>query len=117
MLDWTKEVPYSITVCDAEGKILDMNDKAVETFIPKGNPSIIGNNVMDCHPEHARKKIENLMKDKNINAYTIEKNGVKKLVYQAPWYKDGEFMGLVELSLVLPDNIPHYVRTPKPAKQ
>lgn len=116
MLDWTKEVPYSITVCDAEGNILDMNDKSVATFLPEGTHSIIGKNLKDCHPKHARKKIEGLMKNKNINAYTIEKNGVKKLIYQAPWYKDGEFMGLVELSLVLPNEMPHYIRTPKPTK-
>ena len=43
-------------------------------------------------------------------ADTIEKDGVKKLVYQAPWYEDGEYRGLVEVTLVLPDALPHFVR-------
>ena len=45
-----------------------------------------------------------------MNAYTIEKGGVKKLIYQAPWFEDGEYRGLVEVTLVLPDVLPHFVR-------
>ena len=44
------------------------------------------------------------------DAYTIEKGGQKKLIYQAPWYVDGEYRGLVELALPLPDTLPHFVR-------
>jgi hypothetical protein len=45
------------------------------------------------------------------NVYTIEKNGVKKLIYQSPWYKDGEYAGFVEISLEIPLEIPHFVRS------
>jgi hypothetical protein len=44
------------------------------------------------------------------NAYTIEKRGVRKLIYQTPWYENGEVAGLVEYSIVLPENMPHKVR-------
>ncbi len=49
------------------------------------------------------------------NSYTISKNGVKKLIHQTPWYKignDGKKMvgGLVEVSIVLPDDMPHFDR-------
>lgn len=44
------------------------------------------------------------------NVYTIEKDGVKKLIYQAPWYRDGAYAGFVELSLVVPAAMPHFVR-------
>lgn len=38
----------------------------------------------------------------------------KKLIYQAPWYKDtSEYGGLVELSLEIPIKMPNYVRQPK----
>ena len=61
------------------------------------------------------KQIEEMMKTHETNAYTIEKAGVKKLIYQAPWYRaDGAFGGLVELSMVLPADMPHFVRTPAP---
>ena len=54
-----------------------------------------------------------LLASQQPNAYTIEKSGVKKLIYQAPWFKGGEFQGLVELSLPIPFDMPHFVRTPK----
>ncbi|MDD2576134.1 MAG: diguanylate cyclase, partial [Bacteroidales bacterium] len=44
------------------------------------------------------------------NAYTIEKEGLKKLIYQTPWYENGEFGGLVEFSIVIPMDMPHFVR-------
>jgi len=44
------------------------------------------------------------------NVYTIEKKGVRTLIYQAPWFQDGQYQGLVELSLVIPEIMPHYVR-------
>ena len=53
------------------------------------------------------------MEEHATNAYTIEKNGVKKLIYQTPWYENGEFMGLVEFSLEIPFEMPHYIRKPK----
>ena len=46
-----------------------------------------------------------------MNVYTIEKHGIKKLIYQAPWYRDGEFAGLVELAIELPAELPHFVRS------
>jgi len=45
-----------------------------------------------------------------VNAYTIEKRGVRKLIYQAPWFRDGIVQGLVELSLEIPDAMPHFIR-------
>ena len=52
------------------------------------------------------------MEEHATYAYTIEKNGVKKLIYQIPWYENGEFMGLVEFSLEIPFEMPHYIRKP-----
>ena len=44
------------------------------------------------------------------NVYTIEKGGVKTLIYQAPWYEEGQRRGLVEIALVLPDPLRHVAR-------
>jgi len=32
------------------------------------------------------------------------------LIYQSPWYQNGEFAGLVEISLEIPEQMPHFVR-------
>lgn len=111
MLEYFNDVPFSVTICDKDGKILEMNEKAINVLSHGRN--IIGNNLLDCHPEPARTKLENMLKNHNLNAYTIEKNGVKKLVYQSPWFKDGEFAGYIELSMELPEVMPHFVRQPK----
>ena len=109
MLEYFNEAPYSVTICDKDGKILEMNDMAVLSH----GQQIIGQNLLDCHPEPARTKLVEMLKNHNVNAYTIEKNGVKKLIYQAPWFKDGEFAGYIELSMPIPMEMPHYVRKPK----
>ncbi|MBP9040252.1 MAG: hypothetical protein KBF64_00605 [Anaerolineaceae bacterium] len=105
-----REVPFAITVCDKTGVILEMNDKSAVTFAKDGGRALIGQSLLDCHPEDARRQILNMIDKQSINVYTIEKKGVKKLIYQCPWYQDGEFGGLVELSLELPANLPHFIR-------
>lgn len=110
-LDWQKEANVAITVCDEEGIILYMNDKAQKTFEKYGGNEIIGKNVLDCHPEPARSKLKMLMERKIENTYTIEKNGVKKLIHQSPYFVEGKYKGFVELSIVLPGNMPNYLRS------
>jgi len=107
---WLKEFPGAITVTDQAGTIIEMNDQAVKIFANDGGKELIGKNVFDCHPEPARKKLAEITQNQTVNCYTIEKNGIKKLIYQAPWYKDKEFMGLVELSIEIPFDLPHFVR-------
>ena len=107
---WINEFPGAITVCDADGIILEMNDQAGKSFAKDGGRALIGKNLLDCHPEPARTKTKRLLESKQKNVYTIEKNGVKKLIYQSPWYRDGKFAGLVELALEIPFEMPHFVR-------
>jgi transcriptional regulator with PAS, ATPase and Fis domain len=97
-------------VCDPEGIILEMNDKAIETFKEQGGKKLIGTNLLDCHPEPARTKLKRLMEAKKANVYTVEKNGKKKLIYQTPWYQDEQYGGFVELILEIPEKMPHFVR-------
>ena len=105
---WVQAFPAAITVCDTAGIILEMNDKARDTFARAGD--MVGRSVLDCHPEPARSKLAGLLATGKSNVYTIEKNGRKKLIYQSPWYKNGQFAGLVEISLELPESLPHFVR-------
>jgi hypothetical protein len=108
--DWVKEFPAAATICDPDGVILEMNDKAAKTFEKDGGRALIGKNLLDCHPEPARGKTERLLAARKPNVYTIEKNGVKKMIYQSPWYRNGEYAGFVELSLEIPLEIPHFIR-------
>jgi transcriptional regulator with PAS, ATPase and Fis domain len=113
--DWTREFSAAITVCDERGVILSMNRAAGETFSKDGGPGLVGKNVLDCHPEPSRSMLADMLKSPRANTYTIEKGKTKKLIHQAPWYKDGRFAGLVELSIVLPETMAHHVRQePKP---
>ncbi|MBU1109168.1 MAG: diguanylate cyclase [Candidatus Riflebacteria bacterium] len=114
MNNWVKEFPGAVTVCDKGGIILEMNDQAQQVFAKNGGKTLVGADLLACHPEPARSKLGELLEHPAVNAYTIEKNGVKKLIYQSPWYENGEFGGLVEVSLVLPENMPHFIRSPKP---
>ena len=107
---WIQEFPAAITICDTNGMILDMNEKATQTFNKSGGKDLIGRNLFDCHPESAREKIKELMESKKTNAYTIEKNSVKKLIFQSPWYENGVLGGLVEISMEIPMQMPHFIR-------
>jgi PAS domain-containing protein len=111
---WIREFPAAITVCDPAGIILEMNERACTSFATDGGAELIGKNLLDCHPPHAQDKVADLLKTRALNVYTIEKNGVKKLIYQAPWYEDGEYRGIVELSLPIPSDIPHFIRPSTP---
>jgi len=105
-------LPVAVTVCDREGIILFMNDKAAQIFAADGGKQLIGTNVLACHPEPSRTRLAGMLASGERNAYTIEKSGVKKLIDQTPWYdEDGATAGIVEFSLELPEEMPHFVRT------
>jgi transcriptional regulator with PAS, ATPase and Fis domain len=107
---WLNGIDVAVTVCDREGVIMYMNEQATKTFSADGGRTLIGKNLMACHPGPARQKIRAIMETGAGNSYTIEKNGVKKLIHQAPWFQDGELGGLVEFSMVLPSSLPHFKR-------
>ena len=107
--NWVEEFPAAVTVCDPEGIILAMNRRSIATFAAEGGAALIGSNALDCHPEPAGRR-PGLLLTGQKNVYTIEKNGVKKLIYQSPWYQDGAYAGFIELSLEIPFDVPHFVR-------
>lgn len=110
MTEWIKELPVAITVCDREGIITEMNEKSCQMFAKDGGSNLIGSNVLDCHPEKARKKLAEMLETGSANCYTIEKNGVRKMIYQTPWYEGGEYRGLVEIVMEIPFDLPHFKR-------
>jgi len=109
-LTWVKEFIGAIIVCDTKGIIVEMNDQAIKENEKEGGEKLIGTNMLDCHPEPARSKAAQLLESRQPNIYTIQKNGKRKLIHQTPWYEKGEYRGIVELSLEIPETIPHLVR-------
>lgn len=110
--EWIEKFGAAITVMDFEGNILDMNEASAKVNEKDGGKTLIGKNLMGCHQQRSRDIMKNLMENDTKNVYTIEKNGKKKLIYQAPWYdNDGKVAGLVEISMFIPEEMPHYKRS------
>jgi len=107
---WIEELPAAVTVTDAEGTIIAMNAASCRTFAEDGGAALIGQSVFACHPEPARSKTLALFERRQPNHYTIGKGGRTKMIHQLPWYRDGQFAGFVEFSLVVPDVLPHFAR-------
>lgn len=95
----------AVTVCDTEGIVLYQNTRSQQV-----NGDVRGRSLIPCHNERSRRIIERLITEDTNNVYTIEKRGIRKLIYQTPWHRDGKVGGLVEFSLEIPTQMPHYVR-------
>jgi DUF438 domain-containing protein len=109
-MDWINKLEGNIIVCDAAANIIYMNEKALNHYAKDGGQSLIGQSLFGCHNEQSAAKIREIMTTHEKNVYTIEKNGRKKIIYQTPWMDNGEFKGIVELSLEIPADMPHFVR-------
>jgi hypothetical protein len=107
---WIQDLPGTIMVSDDQGIILFMNEKAIEAHLDDGGKDLLGKNMLDCHPQPARDKLEKLMETQSTNIYTIEKMGIKKLVYQCPWYEAGQYRGFIEQVIEIPFEMPHFIR-------
>ena len=87
-----------------------MNRRSAESMRKQGGKKLIGQNLMDCHPEPARSKLKRLMSREETNVYTVKKGRVRKIVLQTPWYKNNKYRGFVEVSLPITGKIPNIVR-------
>ncbi len=111
MPDWVTSLPGAVTVTDRDHRVVYMNDAAAATWASKGGRALIGTDLLSCHNERSREIIAKLFSSGGTNVYTIEKGAVRKLIYQSAWRDEsGEVAGLVELSLVLPADMPHFTR-------
>ncbi len=108
--DWAEEFNGAVTVCDRAGIIVYMNKVSIEQFAKYGGEKLLGSNLLDCHPEPSRTKLQNMLEHPQENMYTTEKNGITKIIYQTPWKEKGEFMGVIEISFALQAGMPHFKR-------
>jgi len=111
MESWLDEDEAAITICDLNGIILYMNERSRKSFIKYDDSGVaIGSSLIECHPEPARTKLRSMLEAPQTNVYTIEKKGIKKLIRQSPWFRDGIFSGVVEVSFIIPEEMAHHVR-------
>jgi transcriptional regulator with PAS, ATPase and Fis domain len=110
-IDYLYETNFAVTICDTDGLIIYMNQKSESTFAKYGGKNLIGKSLYACHNSNSCDAIKELLKTGKSNSYTIEKNGEKKLIYQTPIFHENKISGLVELSIVLSSDMPHFVRS------
>ncbi|NCO55599.1 MAG: diguanylate cyclase [Bacteroidetes bacterium CG02_land_8_20_14_3_00_31_25] len=108
---YISELPVSITVSDKEGKIIYMNKKSAKVFEKYGGDKLIGKNIFDYHNPVSQQKINKMLSNNSTNAYTIEKNGIKKMIFQSPWKENGETKGMIEFSFEIPFEMQHFIRS------
>ncbi len=115
MDDQFLDIDSVVTICDADGKILSMNPASIRRYEADGGAALIGKSLFDCHSAGSVSTIKTLIAEGRSNTYTIERAGVKKLVYQAPWHtanRAGEKVvgGLMEIVIPLPAEMRNIVR-------
>jgi transcriptional regulator with PAS, ATPase and Fis domain len=108
--DWFNGITIAITVSDADGKIIEMNDASAKVFEKYGGRELIGQKLNNCHNPNSIEIMGRLLSDGATNVYTIEKKGQKKMIFQAPWHQGGKIAGLIEFSFVIPAEMPHFIR-------
>ena len=86
--DYLKTVGAAITVADKDNKIVYMNDKSIAVFANEGGRDLIGQDLFECHNPNSQKIMQEILETGKPNAYTIEKKGIKKFIYQASWYNE-----------------------------
>lgn len=107
-IDWADQMNCAVTVCNTDGIVLYMNERAKATFAKHGD--LIGKNLFECHSKRSQEKIRYMIATGESNSYTISKAGQRKMIYQTPWRRDGIIAGMVEISMVIPEEMPHYQR-------
>ena len=60
MIPFFEEADVAVTICDREGRIIEMNEQSRQVNLKPGQ-SLIGKNVLDCHPEPARSLLADMM--------------------------------------------------------
>ncbi len=107
---WYKVFPGAITITDKNGIVIEMNERSKKLYEKDSGCAVLGRNVLTRHPPGTREKVRQIYETQSFNIYSNTRDGKKHLIYQAPYFIAGEFSGIVELLLDLPDDIPHFDR-------
>jgi len=107
---WVEGLPAEITVCDAAGRLIEMNACAELLFKEDGGGSLLGSNALACHPEPSRTIFAGMLADHTSHVYLNTEKGEKRFFFQSPWYEGGRFAGFVEISFEVPGEISQLVK-------
>ena len=62
----------------------------------------------EFNSQPARRLVASMLEAPQANHYTIRKAGRRTIIHQLPRYEGGQFAGLVEISLAIPDELPEF---------
>jgi sensor histidine kinase regulating citrate/malate metabolism len=110
-MDWEKNYSAAIAICNKEGIITYLNDAAAAMYVNNGGYDLIGKSLFECHKPSSNDKMADIMRTGKPHTYTTEKKGIKRLIYQAPHIENGDVLGIVELAIEIPFDIPHHIRS------
>lgn len=105
--EWVQNFQVAISVCDTRGVLLEMNEKSKKIFQKSGGDRLLGTQILTCHSGPEKEKLKDMLQNKKTNCYTSEKDGIRTLIYQSPWFIGKKYMGLVEFIIVIPWDLPH----------
>lgn len=109
-MNWSDEFNGSITVCDRKGIVVYMNRASRNQFAKYNKDGLLGKSLIDCHPEPSRTMLLKMLDEPAYNSYSTEKNGIRKMVHQTPWFESNEFKGVIEISFEIPLELPNHNR-------
>ncbi len=81
MPEWACGMYCAVTVVATDCRIIYMNERSRQTFAERGGAVLIGHNIMDYHNERSKGIIRRSLEEGGSYAYTIEKEGLRKMIY------------------------------------
>ena len=100
-MDFLQETDMIISVCDADGTIVYMNDKAKNYFQEPGTPELTGSNILDCHPEPSKSQLKKMMTTHETQSLIKGEGEKRRIIHQTPIYKNKKFNGYIEIIIPL----------------
>jgi len=102
MNEFLYEADFVVSVCDRNGTIIYMNQKAEKIFEEDGGRDLIGSDILDCHPEPSKSQLKEMMTTHETQTIFKGNGPDRRMIHQTPIYKNGEFDGYIELIIPIP---------------
>lgn len=76
--NWVDEFSGAVTVCNRQGIIVYMNRQSEIQFENYGGKKLLGESLINCHPEPAKTQLLEMLEKPTENKYISEKKRPKK---------------------------------------
>ena len=104
--NWADDTNCAVTVCDTEGVVIYQNKQSISV-----NGSIAAKACSPCHNERSKGIIARILEKGDTNALHHREKRDPQNDLQTAWRReDGTVGGIIELSMPIPAEMPHYVR-------